>query len=146
MHVEKIISGRTYRFEKLGYRKARAVLVLVAKVAAPALSELDGLSLRGLAGADLGKLGGALGAALERLEDTDLETVTQAFAERCSVRQGEAWAPLSDEAKREVHFDAVGLGGYFAWLRHAFEVSFGDFFAELRAAAKSRPGGGEPAR
>lgn len=146
MSTEKTIGASQYRFEKLGYRKARATLVRVARVAAPAFAALEGLSLRGLAEMDAGKLGGALGAALERLEDEDLEFVTQAFGERCSVHVGKGWAPLEDEAKREVHFDRVGLAEYVAWLRAAFEVSFGDFFAELRAAAKSKSGDGVPAR
>lgn len=141
MSVERTIGGHVYRLDKLGYRKARAVLVRVARVAAPALGSLEGLSIKGLAGADVGKLGVALSAALDRLDDADLEAVTQAFAERSSVRVGAGWAPLDDEAKREVHFDRAGLAEYFAWLRHAFEVSFGDFFAELRAAAGSRPPG-----
>ena len=146
MSVEMTIGGNVYRLDKLGYRRARAVLVRVAKVVAPALGQLEGLSLKSLASADVGKAGAALAAGIEHLTDEDLEFVTQAFGDVSSIRMGDGWASLADEAKRGVYFDRAGLAEYFAWLRHAFEVTYGDFFAELRAAAKSKSGDAAPAR
>lgn len=146
MSVEKTIGGNVYRFDKLGYRRSRAVLLRVAKVVAPALGELQGLTLKSLAAADVGKAGAALAAGVENLSDDDLEFVTQAFGEASAVRLGDGWAALSDEAKRGVYFDRAGLAEYFQWLRHAFEVTYGDFFAELRAAAKSKSGDDASAR
>lgn len=140
MSVEKTIGGHLYRFEKLGYRRARAVLVRTAKVLSPVLAGMAGMDIKGLASADIGKLAPAISAGLESLTDDDLEFATQAFGDHCSVRLGDGWAPLADEAKRAVFFDRAGLGSYFAWLRAGFEVTYGDFFAELRAIAKSKPG------
>ncbi len=69
---------------------------------------------------------------------------TASFKERGAANRLLTLAP--DEAKRGVYFDRTGLGVYFAWLRAAYEVTYGDFFAELRAAAKSKPGGGTQAQ
>ncbi len=146
MSAEREIGGHTFRFTKLGYRRARAVLVRTAKVLGPAMSGLSTLDPAKLSVADIGSLSGAITAALDSLTDDDLEFVTQAFGEHSSIKVGEAWAPLADEAKRGVYFDRAGLGVYFAWLRAAYEVTYGDFFAELRAAAKSKPGGGTQAQ
>jgi len=140
-HVEHEIGGHTYRFEKLGYRRARAVLVLLARVAAPALAQLDGLTIKTVLDADIGALGGALGAAIEKLDDRDLETITSAFAERCSVREEGAskFVFLATDEVRDMHFDRAGLAVYLAWLKAALGVTYGDFFAELRAAV-GKPG------
>lgn len=146
MSEERDIGGHTFRFTKLGYRRARAVLVRTAKVLGPAMSGLSTFDTKKIADADFGSLSGVISAALDSLTDDDLEFVTQAFGECSSIKVGEAWAPLADEAKRGVYFDRTGLGVYFAWLRAAYEVTYGDFFAELRAAAKSKPGGGTQAQ
>lgn len=139
-HVEHEIGGQLYRFEKLGYRRARSVLVLLARVAAPALGQLEGLNVKTILDADLGKLGGALAASIERLDDRDLETVTQAFGERSSVVRADGKpVSLGDDATRDVHFDRVGLAVYLAWLKAALGVTYGDFFAELRSAV-GKPG------
>jgi hypothetical protein len=146
VNEERDIGGHIFRFTKLGYRRARAVLVRTAKVLGPAMSGLSTFDTKKIADADFGSLSGVISAALDSLTDDDLEFVTQAFGECSSIKVGEAWAPLADEAKRGVYFDRTGLGVYLAWLRAANEVTYGDFFAELRAAAKSKPGGGTQAQ
>lgn len=144
------IDGNLYRFEKLGTKRARSVLLILLRTVAPSLGMLGEamgaqvaskvsagtLSLSTL-DIDFAKVGAAFGSAIEKLSDADVDAVEDAFGSKCAVlEQGKPnFFPLSSATNREMHFDHVGLKTNLRWLRAGFEENFADFFPKRQGAA-----------
>lgn len=76
---------------------------------------------------------GALGGALEELDDATLDTLTNTFAKRTKVESDDGkWAPLSSVIDL-VFGGGDGLADWAEWLKECVLYSCGPFFRRLPA-------------
>lgn len=101
----------------------------LAKVAAPAISALQGLAKGSVLDADVGVIGKALAEALEQFSEADLDSLIKELLETATVKIAGKTAPLLPV------LDDVLAGRTFTLykiLAFALAVNFADFFEALR--------------
>lgn len=125
--TDVLIDDYTYTIYMLPPKKARKMLVSMAKIIGPALGAAVGegsfSSLLDKKTSDI-NVGAIIGQILERIDDKELDQFCEWLASVTHV-DGK---PLKDQF--EFHF--LGrIGAQFEWLAAAIKVNFSDFFPRL---------------
>lgn len=138
---ERTIGRGRYKVSQLGFGDARKVLARGGRLIAPALGKLDGVKSIGDAlDLDIGSIGSALSAVLDRLTDEELDFFVETFAASTQVKIGASGSFVPLKQVMELHFaGGEGLRECWAWLRFAFELNFGPFSRGSEADAGGRP-------
>lgn len=112
-----------YKVTGLGAKKALKVLHILSKVSAPVV---------GGAGVD-SDIGEALGKALDRLTEDDLDTVIETMAKETMVvdRPDSGGVALNLSDIFDDHFAGKRLGDMLKWLVECLKLNFSDFLGGL---------------
>ena len=131
---EQEIDGVRFRFQSLPFGKARGVFLQLAKIVGPVLKSIP------MKPGDPFPIMEALTEVLDRVSETELESLTAALATDCAYSlDGKKWPMLSKDG-RETLFDGR-LALFFKWFAAIVQFNFADFFDAFRAPAASAPEG-----
>lgn len=138
--VRREIGGRSFKITQLGFRKSRQVFVRLAKALGPSLALVadNAKSIKDL------PLAGMLRAAIENIDDHDLEWLADVFGETSQIEAGGGKWPFLTEGLREEVFGYGALGLFFQWIWACLEVNYADFLGPLLAPKGGAPGDQEP--
>lgn len=139
----RMIRGTQVYTTKLPCRRSLKLLPKLLKIAAPALSKLEGQDLTDLENVDVAEIAPAFGEFFLKLDESDAEGLAELILERTVVKTKLGMLELNDPENIDRAFE--DLGTFLGAMWFALEVNFKGFFADASAmrGALSKAGASE---
>jgi len=132
----KTIGDLTFEITQLGFTPQRKIFLLLSKTLGPGLAKAFSPTLTGKA--DPAVVAEGITELLGALNESDLQTLSEAFGGACRLVKADGKRPVFHPALQEITFSGQMLA-YFKWLAACVEHNFSDFFDALRGLNVGAP-------